>query len=280
MNYAVIDMSNLMTRLFYGAHGAGSWADRVGAALMGFRPNLTRLCDRFAPCHPVFVFDAPPYHRSAVDPDYKSGRVTEADDEKGEAVVTLKRATTRLGKEVLNAIGYTNVYARAGYEADDLCAAVRDGLAPGDRCVLASGDRDLYQLLDARCAVYDPQRDTFTTANSFRRDFGIEPRRWADVKALAGGKDGLTGCPGVAETTAVNYLRGGLGKHTAKYLAIREFVKRGDWAHNAELATIPYPGLTPIMPVPQPPASEIRWAEYYAAFRLPEPVDERRAARG
>lgn len=279
MDYVVIDTSNLLVRLFYGAHGAGSWMDRVGAALVGVPPNLARLCERFAQCSPAFLFDTPPYKRTGLYPDYKSGRETVDDDEKGEALVTLKRAVTRLGKEVLNAVGFTNIYARAGYEADDLCAAVRDGLQPGDRCVLVSGDRDLYQLLDHRCAVYDPQRDAFTTANTFRKEFGIEPKQWADVKALAGGKDGIDGCPGVAEATAVKWLRGEIPAHHKQYANIWGFLNCGGLEQNRAVCVLPFDDLDPITPVPQAVPDSAAWAKYYAVFGLPAPVDARRAAR-
>lgn len=280
MDYLAIDVPNLMCRLFYGAHGAGSWMDRVGAALVGLPANLARLAERFPGSHPAFLFDAPPYKRAGVFADYKSGRETEADDEKGEAKVSLKRATTRLGREVLNAIGYTNVFARAGYEADDLCWAVRDGLKPGDRCILVSGDRDLYQLLDHRCAVYDPQRDRFVTANTFRKEFGIEPPQWVDVKALAGcDTDGVPGCPGVAELTALKYVRNEIPAHHAKRDTIAQFVFSGAHDENRKLVELPFPGLGPVTPVPQAAPGEEAWAKYYAAFGLPTPIDRRRAAR-
>lgn len=280
VDYVVVDMSNLLSRLFYGAHGAASWTDRVGMALVGLRPNLARLADRFPGSSPAFVFDAPPYKRTALFPDYKAGKHTVDDDDKGEALTALKKANTRLGREVLNAIGYTNLYARLGYEADDLCWAVRDGLAPGDRCILVSGDRDLYQLLDRRCAVYDPQRDAFTTANTFRAEFGIEPRRWADVKALAGGKDGIDGCPGVAEPTAVKWLRGEIPAHHKQHANITGFLACGGLKQNLELCVLPFDGLAPVTPVPQPPPDSIRWGDFYPAFGLPAPVDPRRTARG
>ena len=281
MDYLCIDTSNLLYRLFYGAHGAGSWMDRVGAALMGLPPNLVRLTERFAPCSPVFLFDAPPYKRSGIYPDYKSGRETEADDERGEAKVSLKRATTRLGKEVLNAVGFVNIHARAGYEADDLCGAVRNGLADGDRCILVTGDRDVYQLLDHRCAVYDPQRDKFVTANSFRAEFGIEPKQWVDVKALAGcDTDGVAGCPGVAEKTAIKYVRNEIPTTHKIYADILGFTRCGGVTQNAELVELPFPGLGPITPVPQAAPDAAAWGRYYAAFGFPAPVDPRRSARG
>lgn len=268
MDYVVLDVMNLLFRHFYGAKGV-SWGDRPKAALHGVLRDLPKLRDRFRSDQWAWCFDAPPYLRREVYPDYKSGRKSGAVGEEAAALDELHALARNLGPDLIEA-GYTNVYSRRGYEADDLMAAVRLGLRPADRCVLVTGDSDVWQLLDRRCAVYIPRTGELVTAILFRRTHGIDPARWADVKALAGcDSDAVGGCPGVAEKTAVAYHRSGLPAHHKVAAAIAEFVACGGVDRNLPLVTLPFAGLPPITPAPQRNLPDIDWRPVCRRIGLP-----------
>ena len=90
-------------------------------------------------------------------------------------------------------------------EADDLMAsyacAARDR---GDEVVLATNDKDLFQLVDARVKVYSTAKTDLALpkdshallgAESVRAKWGVEPRQIGDVLSLVG--DAADNIPGV-----------------------------------------------------------------------------------
>ena len=250
-DWLVFDVNFLMWREFHAA-GAG---DPLRTAL-GVIQDLGSYADRFQTTHMVFAFDRGPYLRAQELPGYKADRHTHDPNNPGDvAKAALREMIDRVRTDMLPALGFGNVYSKPGYEADDIIAGVVYGLPDGDRAIMVSSDRDLYQLLSRRAALYNPVTKRFYTARDFKKEYGVPPDCWDCVKAVAGcSTDEIPGLDGVGEASALNYLKvgGGTGKRAE---AIRAFMQGEDYLRNLRLVKLPYRGLRPITPEPDPPQS-------------------------
>ena len=231
----------------------------------------------------AWCFDRGPYRRRETCPGYKAGRRRGRSDEEEAAHDELRACTERLRTDYLGRLGYGNVFAAPGFEADDLMARCVEGLPDGDRAVLVSGDQDLYQLLSWRAALYSPVADVLFTAREFRQKYGLSPARWAEVKALAGcATDDVPGIPGVGVKMAVTYLTTGRVRIAGLTAAIERFRDSEDYRRNLATVTIPHAETPSATPAHDPPYPSDGWIRLCAALdmdRLAQAADGRRYAR-
>ena len=109
------------------------------------------------------------------------------------------------------ACGFANAKAR-GYESDDfLAAAAAAEERRGGRTLVASGDRDTFQLASARTTILYPLRAGEVARigpAAVRERYGVEPKQVPDFIALRGDpSDKLPGAPGVGPLGAAAILR-------------------------------------------------------------------------
>ncbi len=106
-----------------------------------------------------------------------------------------------------------------GYEADDIIATlVKQARKEGRPVVIVSGDKDLMQLVSDGVVMWDPMKDEIIDLEEFRKRFGLEPRQFRDVLALAGDSaDNIPGVPGIGPKTAQKLI--------AKYGSVEEIVR-------------------------------------------------------
>ena len=132
-----------------------------------------------------------PTYRSEAFPSYQSGRVF--DD-------ALVEQLDRL-PELVRALGFCAAKA-AGYEADDfLAAAVAQEEARGGPTLVATSDRDAFQLVSERTSVLQPVKGVSELARigpaEVRERYGVEPAQVPDFIALRGDpSDKLPGARG------------------------------------------------------------------------------------
>ena len=117
-----------------------------------------------------------------------------------EQVPLCRQMTEKLGIPALMA---------PGYEADDVLGTLsRQASELGMETVILSSDKDLLQLVDSHTTVRTAHRDAAGAATIYDyakvvRDFGFEPIRMIDYKALCGdSSDNLPGVPGIGPKTA------------------------------------------------------------------------------
>lgn len=177
--------------------------DRPGNALFGFSDMLLRLWRRERPRTVLVAWDtldAPTYRHTKL-PVYQSGRVF--DDELLEQL------------ELLPGLAASPGFAsakEAGYEADDfLAAAVAHEEAEGGSAVVATSDRDAFQLASARTTILQPVRGREAARvgpDEVRERYGVEPGQVPDFIALRGDpSDRIPGARGIGEKKAAELLR-------------------------------------------------------------------------
>lgn len=243
-------------------------------SLLAVLREVSRVADLLCVGDVAWAFDQSPYKRADVYPDYKATRRRKTlTDAEAAADDEFRSALDRFRTRDLVRLGYSNVFAAAGYEADDVMAGVVEGLPPGDRAILLTGDKDVYQLLSARCAVYRPIPGEFVTAVSFRRTYGIPPRLMAEVKAVSGcDTDDIPGLDGVAEKTVMKFFRGELaGKPVAD--RILAYNRSPEYAVARKLVGLPYPGTPRFVPTPDDLPDVREASAVFSEWGLPGPPD-------
>ena len=116
-------------------------------------------------------------------------------------------------KDVLRAMNIP-IYECQGWEADDVIGTVGKICSNnGWECVIVTGDRDSLQLIDEnvhiKLVISRPGQTTATlyTEEKFKEEYGFEPKRLIDLKALMGdSSDNIPGVKGIGEKTAKNLL--------------------------------------------------------------------------
>jgi len=236
--------------------------------LIGFMSMLLRLWQAERPRAVVVAWDTlfVPTYRNALLETYQSGR--EFDPE----------IVTQL--ELLPALVSATGIACAkhdGYEADDfLAAAVAAERGRGGSTLVATSDRDAFQLAAADVTILQPVRGVSELARigpaEVRERYGVDPSQVCDFIALRGDpSDKIPGARGVGQKTAASLLQTypdleamiAAGRFEAEAVQLRMFRR---------IAT-----LDPSAPLPDLPDLEPDWA---AGARAAEELGvERLAAR-
>ena len=175
---------------------------RAGA-IVGFTNMVVRLWEAEQPRAVVVGWDTltvPTYRHEAFKP-YQSGRVF--DPELLEQLDMLP--------ELVRALGFAAAKA-PGYEADDfLGAAVSSEEARGGTVLVATSDRDMFQLASDHTTLLMPKRGVSVLERvgpaEVRERYGVDPAQVPDFIALRGDpSDKLPGAPGVGAKTAASLL--------------------------------------------------------------------------
>jgi DNA polymerase-1 len=142
-----------------------------------------------------------PTKRREMFPAYQSGR--QFDDELIEQLNVLP--------EFVAACGFANTKA-PGFEADDfLAAAVAAEERVGGSALVASGDRDSFQLASPSTTILYPSGGgeiARVGPQEVRRRYGVDPKQVPDFIALRGDpSDKLPGASGVGPKRAAEFVR-------------------------------------------------------------------------
>lgn len=254
----VIDGDSFAHRAFHALPKSIRRAGGKGAgAIVGFMNLLLRLYENERP-RAVLVgwdtLDAPTYRHLAFL-SYQSGR--EFDPELVEQLSVLP--------EMVAACGF--VAAKApGYEADDfLAAAAAQEEAHGGLVLVASGDRDAFQLASAATTILHPVKAGEMARigpTEVMARYGVEPRQVPDFIALRGDpSDKLPGAPGVGAKTAAALLN--------RYGSLEQLLAAGRFAEQAEALRL-YRRIATMdreAPVPRIENQKPNWAQAAALAR-------------
>jgi len=219
----IIDGDSFAHRAYHGVPKTVRRAgDRGGGAIVGFANYLIRFYQAERPRAVLVGWDTldVPNWRQEAFATYQSGRVF--DDELLDQLNVLP--------ELVAACGFANAKA-AGYEADDfLAAAVAVEEKRGGTCIVASGDRDSYQLASERTVIVAPVKAGVIARigpAEVKEKYGVEPRQVPDFIALRGDtSDRIPGAKGVGPATAASLL--------TRYGTLEAALKDGRFANQAE----------------------------------------------
>ena len=176
---------------------------KPAGAILGFANMLLRLYREEQPRAVLVAWDTleATTYRHEKFPAYQSGR--EFDDAVVEQLEVLP--------EFVAACGFQNAKA-PGFEADDfLAAAAAKEERRGGTALVASGDRDAFQLASDRTTIVYPVRAGEMARigpAEVRARYGVDPAQVPDFIALRGDpSDNVPGAPGVGATGAATLLQ-------------------------------------------------------------------------
>ena len=206
MNLMILDGNSIVNRAFYGVRQLTAPDGTPTNAVYGFLAILQRILEEQKPDALCVSFDlkAPTFRHKAYE-GYKAQRKGMPEE------LALQMPIL---KEVLDAMGIRR-YELEGYEADDILGtASRICEERGWCCTVVTGDKDSLQLVSEKttvCNVKTRMGQTeviLYTPERFFEEYGFEPKRMVDLKALMGdSSDNIPGVPGVGEKTAMDLVQ-------------------------------------------------------------------------
>jgi DNA polymerase-1 len=219
----VIDGDSFAHRAYHGVpKSIRRRGNRGGGAIVGFANFLLRMYESERP-RAVLVgwdtLDVPTYRHRAFAA-YQSGRQFDAE----------LRDQLDVLPHFVNACGFVNAKS-PGYEADDfLAAAVASEELRGGKAIVATGDRDAFQLASEMTTILQPVRAGVMARigpKEVRARYGVEPTLVPDFIALRGDpSDKLPGATGVGPKGAADLLR--------RYGTLDEVLAQGRFKEQAD----------------------------------------------
>lgn len=205
MKLMILDGNSIINRAFYGIRMLNAPDGTPTNAVYGFLSTFRRVFDLAQPQAVCVAFDVhAPTFRHEQYALYKAQRKP-MPEELAVQMPLLKKTLDYMGVRRLEL---------AGWEADDLLGTVaRRCEAAGWTCDVVTGDKDSLQLITDSTHVFNVktrmgQTDTIEyTPERFREEYGFDPIRMIDLKALMGdSSDNIPGVPGIGEKTAKDLL--------------------------------------------------------------------------
>ncbi len=206
MKLLILDGNSVINRAFYGIRPLTTRDGLYTNGIFGFLNILQKAMHEESPDALCVAFDlhGPTFRHEMYD-GYKATRHGMPEELAMQMPVM---------KQVLSAMNIP-IYECQGWEADDVIGTVADICGKTDwDCVVLTGDRDSLQLVDDHVTVklVRTQGGQTTAQNYtpsvFREEYGLEPLRLIDLKALMGdSSDNIPGVAGVGPKTATELLK-------------------------------------------------------------------------
>lgn len=197
----IVDGHHYAYRSFYAIRAMNAPDGFPTNALYGFINAMRRMRARVAPTHIAVIWDGGlDDERTEALPEYKAERDPMPDD--------LELQLDALDEWLEAAEMHS--WCHEGVEADDVIGTLtRQAEAAGLPVVIASSDKDFFQLINPNVHLLNPndKTDTLWQAEQVRAKTGVEPAQIIDWLSLVGDAvDGIPGVRGVGPKTATKLL--------------------------------------------------------------------------
>ena len=205
MKLMILDGNSVINRAFFGVKPLTNKEGLYTNAIYGFLNILDRMEKEEQPDAVCVAFDlhGPTFRHLRYD-GYKATRHGMPEE---------LRQQMPIMKDVLRAMNIP-IYECQGWEADDVIGTVGKICSNNAwECVIVTGDRDSLQLIDenvhVKLVISKPGQTNATlyTQEKFWEEYGFEPKKLIDLKALMGdSSDNIPGVAGVGPKTATELL--------------------------------------------------------------------------
>jgi len=200
----LIDGHAILHRAYHALPPLTTRSGELVNAVYGFTTMLLRVVDELKPHYLIVAFDTPkPTFRHAEFVGYQAQR-PKMEDELAGQIEKVQRIVRAMG---------IPVFAIEGYEADDVIGTLAKRAAKKKiEVVIATGDRDMFQLVQEGIKIYAPVKGMGETqifdAKKIEDKMGVKPIQIADFKGLTGDpSDNYPGVPGIGPKTAAELLK-------------------------------------------------------------------------
>lgn len=205
MKLLILDGNSVINRAYFGVKPLTTREGLYTHAIYGFLNILERMEKEEQPDAVCVAFDlhGPTFRHLKYD-GYKATRHGMPEELAQQMPVM---------KQILKAMNIP-IYECQGWEADDVIGTVSRICSNNAwECVIVTGDRDSLQLIDenvhVKLVISRPGQTTSTlyTKEKFTEEYGFEPIKMVDLKALMGdSSDNIPGVSGVGPKTATDLL--------------------------------------------------------------------------
>ena len=201
MKFLVLDGNSIFSRAFYGIKMLSNKSGQMTNGIYGFISTLWRLLAEVNPDRVAIAFDiSAPTFRHKMYEGYKATRHKTPDELISQLPIL---------KELLFSMGYQMI-SLEGYEADDILGTFSYYCEENKYdCVLATGDRDILQLVSKNVCVriastkFGKPESTLYDLDEVKKEYGVMPENLVDIKALQGDtSDNIPGVKGIGKKTA------------------------------------------------------------------------------
>lgn len=206
----LVDCANLFIRCFAAFPQMNVNGEQIGGCI-GFLKTLRRLVADISPSEVYVIWESGgSQRRRSLLPEYKLNRkperlnrfygddIPETDENRQRQMVLLLH--------MLKTIPVCQIYV-PNCEGDDVIAYLSRGRFKDAEKVIASSDKDMYQLLDEKTIVYNFHKKTFVTHTDVFEDLRIRTYNFAIAKAICGdATDNVPGIKGVGFKTVAKRI--------------------------------------------------------------------------
>jgi 5'-3' exonuclease len=179
--------------------------------VFGFLRSLKAAVDKFRPTEVVICWDGPqsglrrknllPAYKANRKKDWKRGAVKAFDflneaEQVDNFVMQIRRVKEYIDQLPVKVISIPYV------EADDIIAVYAQELNKTSQVIIYSSDADFKQLVTDNIHHYNPISKKLVSRQTFRADYGIDPKNFIILKSTNGDKsDNIPGIRGIGEVT-------------------------------------------------------------------------------
>ena len=226
MNKLIIfDCDGVAWSVFHAMKGKLSHDGKDTSIIHGFLNHVFSVQNYDKADRLVFAWDSKSTVRETLFPNYKRKRKLAKKENKTEQEILVdkdrRRQFSLLKDSILYELGFRNILYQDGYEGDDIIASVVESYKRMFNIKIVARDQDLYQLIDDNVVMYDHVKGRLVTRKVIKKEYGIEPHQFREVKAICGcTTDEVPGIPGIGETKAIQYITGKLKYTTKTYNSI------------------------------------------------------------
>jgi len=195
----LVDGSSYLYRAFHAMPNLTNSQGEPTGAVYGVVNMLRRLLKEQPAEYFAVVFDASgPTFRNQMYPEYKANRPPMPDE---------LRVQIQPLHDVISALGLPLICVK-GVEADDVIGTLTVAASEiGIETLIASGDKDLAQLVGDKVLLMDSMKDVTYNVAGVVNKFGVPPERMVDFLTLVGDSvDNIPGVPKVGPKTASKWL--------------------------------------------------------------------------
>lgn len=199
-DYLVIDGLNVFMRHFAANPTTSGNGESVGG-VVGFLRGMKNLVDMFCPKNVIIAWEgggSP--RRRALDPNYKqSRRPVKLNRWYDEIPSTVGNRNSQINLliQFLRLSPVTQIYV-SDCEADDVIGYLVNFELNNDNVVIATSDKDYYQLITDKVKIWSPGQKKVITEDDVIQKFGTHPKNFCAARCFCGdSSDGIIGASGV-----------------------------------------------------------------------------------
>ena len=196
MKLVIIDFYNYLYRAYYGIRPLSTTSGQQVNAVYGMATMVNNLKKTYKPDQIVAVLEGGSSWRSQEYSEYKANRKPMPEE---------LRSQIELVKELFTLLQIPMINLKT-YEADDVIASIASQ-ANATEVLIASGDKDLMQLVNDKIKIVDSMKNKIYDATAVEEKFGVKPEQLVDYLSLVGdSSDNVPGAEGIGGKTAVKII--------------------------------------------------------------------------